>query len=219
MPRNRLKARWLAALTPLALGALFALATTAPTAQADANGRAAELFESSFAQEGAGNTDRALNDVLKILRTDKDNYVANLRAGWLYYLKGRFADAIAMYDKARDLQPRAIEPKLGVMLPMMAARKWAPAEAVGKEILEKAPRNYLAMSRLAYIAYSQGRYKDAEERYRAVLEDYPSDVEMMLGLGWTYLKEGRSSEARAMFQAVLSIRRDNLSAQSGLQSL
>lgn len=207
------------ALAPrLALTALTMLATTT-FARADGAGTIPELFESSFANEATGDLDRALNDVLNILRVDDGHYLGNLRAGWLYYSKGRYDDAVRFYDKAGKGVPKAIEPRLGQMLPLMAAKRWKEAEALGLAVLRRAPHNYLASSRLAYITFSLGRYKDAETYYRAVLDDYPSDTEMMLGLGWTYLRQGRKAEARAMFEAVLSIRRQNVNARAGLDSL
>ena len=178
--------------------------------------KTAEFFESSFAHEASGNTDRALKDVMSILRQDKKNYVATLRAGWLYYLKAKYGESITSYKKAGTLAPKALEPQLGLMLPLMAALRWADAERVGKRILKRAPQDYLAQSRLAFIAYSQAKYKVAEEHYKQVLSNYPSDVEMMLGLGWTYLKQGRKGDAKPMFKRVLRIRQSNLNAQAGL---
>ncbi len=209
----------------LTAGALTAAVTTVCTlvmaapAWADAADDIADLFESSFANEATGDTDRALNDTIKILRVDPDHYVATLRAGWLYYSKGRYGDAIDFYGKASKLAPKAIEPRLGIMLPMMAAERWGEARKIGEGILKAAPRNYLATSRLAFIAYSQGRFKDAENLYKDVLTDYPSDVDMMLGLGWTYVKQGRRPEAKAMFSAVLAIRKSNTSARAGLDAI
>ncbi|TNF38415.1 MAG: tetratricopeptide repeat protein [Deltaproteobacteria bacterium] len=198
---------------------LLALTLFAGPAQAAEGNQVAERFASSFAHEAKGEIDEALNDVLVILRGDQKHYVATLRAGWLYYVGGRYADSVQMYEAAEALAPRALEPRLGLMLPLMAAKRWAKAEIVGRELLKLAPRDYTVRSRLAWIAFSQGRYKEAEELYAAVLADYPSDLEMMLGLAWTWLREGRKAEARGMFEQVLSIRSDNMQAKTGLQSL
>ncbi|MCB9730506.1 MAG: tetratricopeptide repeat protein [Deltaproteobacteria bacterium] len=206
-------------LAGLALLATSVVATWTPGAFAEDPAKVPELYESSFAHEATGDIDRALNDVLSILRATPDSYVANLRAGWLYYSKGRYEDSVRFYDKASQLAPKAVEPHLGRMLPLMAAGRWAETERAGKRVLTSSPRNYLATSRMAYAAFVQGRYKEAERLYGEVLGDYPSDTEMMLGLGWTYVKEGRSAEARSMFEAVLLIRRDNVNAKAGLQAV
>lgn len=178
-----------------------------------------DLFASSFANETAGDIDRALNDVLRVVRIQPDHYVATLRAGWLYYLKGRYGDSVELYQKAVKLAQTATEPKLGLMLPLMAAGRWGEAEKVGELVLARAPRNYLAASRMAYIAFAQGRWKIAEQRYQEVLDDYPGDIEMMLGLAWTWAKQGRAADAKGLFQKVLTIRKDNVNARTGLDSL
>ncbi len=201
------------------LTAALGLATWAQPARAGEASKIPALFESSFAYEATGDYARALNDTLQVLRQAPDHYLGNLRAGWLYYLKGRYADAVKRYEKAQALAPKAIEPKLGAMLPLMAAKRWGEAEALGKAVLARAPHNYTAGSRLAFIAFSLGRYKEAERRYRAVLEDFPSDTEMTLGLAWTYVRQGRTAEARALFQQVLEVHRKNVNAQAGLDAL
>lgn len=202
--------------------AVIATAIFCGLPRAHAEGKADKipiLFESSFTNEATGDHDRALNDVLQILRIDAGHYIANLRAGWLYYLKGRWNDSIKFYKKAASLKPQAIEPKLGLMLPLMASKNWSQAEKVGKELDSQAPGNYLVGSRLAFIYFSQGKYSQAEKAYKEVLKAYPSEIEMLLGLGWTYLKQGRKDLARQIFFEVLTIRRQNLNARAGLEAL
>ncbi|MBI5610434.1 MAG: tetratricopeptide repeat protein [Deltaproteobacteria bacterium] len=181
--------------------------------------RIAELFESSFSHEATNNYAKALADVQQIVQLAPQHYVANLRLGWLSYQKQRYDESVAAYTKAAELAPRALEPQLGMMLPLMAGKKWTSAERIGRAVLAVAPRNYLASSRLAYIAFSQGKFKEAEALYRQVLEDYPGDLEMQLGLGWTLLRLGRREEARATFAEVLGVSRQNASAKAGLEAL
>jgi len=177
-----------------------------------------ELFESSFAKEATGKTAEALADVTNILRKKPEHYTANLRAGWLNYLAKNYNESIRFYRKAIAVSPRALEPQLGLMLPLMAAKRWSEAERVGQTVLRTDRRSYLARSRLAYIHFSRHSYAKAEGFYDAVLADYPADTEMMLGLGWTLLKQGRKADARAMFQRVLEIHRKNANAKAGLRA-
>ncbi|MCU0661032.1 MAG: tetratricopeptide repeat protein [Myxococcota bacterium] len=201
----------------LALAVMW-LASPEIRAESDSE-KIAVLFESSFTYEAKGNIDHALNDVLQILRIDPKSYIANYRAGWLYFLKGRYADSLAFYKKSAQFSPKAIEAKVAMMQPLMAQSRWGEAEGVGKEVLSKAPGNYLACSRLAFVYFSQGKYAEAEKQYKATLEAFPSEIDMMLGLGWTYVKLGRKAEARKMFEGVLTIRRQNLNARAGLEAL
>lgn len=217
-PKARLLRGQLLFALPLLLvcGGLLQPASSAAAGEKDPIG---QLFSASFGHEAQGQTDKALSAVLKVLKKRPQHYIAHLRAGWLYYHKGRYDDSVQHYQSAMRLAPGALEPKLGLMLPLMAAKRWPEAEKIGEEILQKAPYQYTALSRMAYVAFLQGRYTEAESRYKKVLADYPSDVEMMLGLGWTYARQGRKKEAKGMFGEVLSIRPDNVSAKSGLSSL
>ncbi|MFC1706512.1 tetratricopeptide repeat protein [Planctomycetota bacterium] len=175
-------------------------------------------FESSFRHEREGSLEEALAEVLAVLSKHEDHYVATLRAGWLSYCAGRHGEAVRFYRCAEKLEPKALEPRLGAMLPLMAGKRWREAEETGLRVLRRAPRSYLARSRLAYICFAHGRYAEAETWYRVVLADYPSDVEMRLGLGWTYARQGRKGLAREQFEEVLSIRPSNESALLGLKS-
>ena len=179
----------------------------------------ADLFESSIAQESTGNIDRALSETLEVLKLDPNHYLGNYRAAWLYYYKGNYQQSINYYEKAATLKPDSVEAKLGLLLPLMAQKNWTKAEALARKLYAKAPYNYYAGSRLAYIFYAQGKYDEAETQYKKVIEAFPSETDMILGLGWTYLKQGKKQSARDAFSEVLVIKRNNLSAKTGLESL
>jgi tetratricopeptide (TPR) repeat protein len=176
-----------------------------------------EFFDTSFKYESSGNYAAALNSVLIILRIDHRNYIAMLRAGWLSYLKGDYKNSIDYYRKAVLLEPEAVEPRLGLMLPLMASKEWNAADAVALKILKVDGKNYLATSRLAYILFSQGRYGEAEKQYREIIARYPGDIEMKIGLGWTYLRMGNKEKAAGIFRDVLTVRKNNTSAQHGME--
>ncbi len=184
-----------------------------------AEDKISDLFEASFGHEVQGNYKAALNNIIKLLRQDRKNYTATLRAGWLYYSLGKYDQSIEYYQKAIELKAHAIEPVLGITLPYMAKSQWVDAENYARKVLKKAPANYYANSRIAWILYSQGRYSDALVYYKKVHDWYPSDLEMILGLGYTYLKIGKKEDARKYFQAVLQIRQNNLRALHGLNAL
>jgi tetratricopeptide (TPR) repeat protein len=199
------------------LAAFLILLTLPAAALADDATKIPDYFEASFNHESRGNYQEALNSVLRILRIDHRNYTAMLRAGWLSYLKGDYSNSIDYYRKAAVLQPDAIEPGLGLTLPLMASKQWKEAGAVARKILHRDKDNYLANSRMAYILFSEGRYEEAEKKYQKVLSEYPSDIEMKLGLGWTYARMGQRMKAIEFFRDVLMVRKKNASAQSGLE--
>ena len=177
-----------------------------------------ELFASSYALEARRAYRGALNKTMEVSRLLPSDYVVRLRLGWLLYQNQRYPEAAAAYRRAVELRPRALEPKLGLMLPLMAIRRHQEALNVADSILKIAPSNFLARSRKAYLLYQLGRYAKAENEYRAVLELFPSNVEMMSGLGWARLKQGKIASARSVFERLVKISPNHASGKAGLET-
>lgn len=203
--------RRVAALLP----ALAVLLLVAGAARAEAPG---DLFRQSYQAEARGDLAAAL-EPMERLGPAGAGYVAQLRKGWLLYLAGRYAPSAEHYLRAAALEPAAVEPRLGAMLPLMAARRWKDAERLGEEALALAPNDFLATSRLAWVHYSQAQWTDAEALYRRALAAYPASAEMLAGLGWSLLKQGRHREARAALEAALAFAPDHPAARDGLAAI
>jgi len=204
------RATILALLTVL-LAALGAHGQTAGT-----DSTVADLFQSSYALEARRDYRGALAKAQTVLEREPDDYVAQLRIGWLLYLNSRYAESSAAYRKAVRLAPEAVEPRLGLMLPLMAARQHQEALTAADSVLELDPGNLTARSRKAYTLYLLGRYTKAETQYREVLKRYPSNVDMMSGLGWTLLKRGQRAQAQAVFEKLLRVSPTHSLGRSGL---
>jgi len=202
-----------AVVATLCLVALLLLAAGAARAQAPG-----DLYRRSYAAEARGDVEGAL-EPLERLGPAGAGYVAQLRKGWLLYLAGRHAPAAEHYLRAAALEPAAVEPRLGAMLPLMALRRWKDAERLGEEVLALAPNDFLATSRLAWVHYNQAQWAEAEALYRRALAAYPASAEMLAGLGWTLLKQGRHREARTALEAALAFAPDHQVARDGLAAI
>lgn len=186
---------------------------------ASADDRTQRAYRASYAHEAKGELGEALAEIDGLPAAARESYVYHLRRGWLLYLLGRYWDSIAEYKHAIGAHPKAIEPRLGLMLPQAGLRLWRDVAATGKLVLARDPHNRSARTRVAWAYYNLGRFGDAEAEYRAVLRDYPSDVEMRAGLGWSLLKQGRRADARAQLQAALDVAPDYEAAKAGLAVL
>lgn len=174
-----------------------------------------DYFQRSYDQEAAGHDQEALDALDKLSPGRKGSYVAVLRKGWLRYRLGRNAAAAEDYNKAIAMAPKAVEPRLGILLPLLADRQWALVERHARDVLKLDPENYLATLRLAFALFSENKLMEAQPLYRKLVEGYPSDTEARVGLGWTLLKLQRSKEAGAVFKAVLEFAPKNRLAQQG----
>jgi tetratricopeptide (TPR) repeat protein len=185
-------------------------------AQAGRSSADSGLFQESYDQEAAGKNQEALSTLDKLSSEKRDSYVALLRRGWLCYRLGRNAPAIEAYTKAIAVAPKAVEPRLGILLPLLAEKQWATTEKYAREVLKVAPENYLATLRLAFALYNQGRFAESRTLYQRIVNAYPSDAEARGGLGWALLKLRKSRAAAAVFRAVLDFAPRNTLAQHGL---
>ncbi|MFA6315922.1 MAG: tetratricopeptide repeat protein [Elusimicrobiota bacterium] len=146
-----------------------------------------------------------------------DDYLVQLRLGWLHYRNEAFKTSADCYARASRLAPGAVEPFLGMMLPLQAAGFIDAALQAGKSALKLDPGNYTAISRMASIQYSRQDYDQAASLYKRLVRLYPTDSEMLLGLGWSLRLGGDKSGAAAVFRDVLVLSPDNPRALAGLK--
>lgn len=176
-----------------------------------------EALAQSYDREAAGKLKEALASLDGLPLARKDSYLGWARRGWLLYRLGQYAESTEAYRKAIITAPKSIEPRLGILLPQLALRRWSDAEQMAKEILLSDPGSYLATLRLAFVYYNQHRFAESAALYGRLRELYPSDTDVRAGLGWALLKAGRPQEATREFQELLAINPRLTTAREGLQ--
>ncbi len=178
----------------------------------------AESWQRSYDLEAQADFEDALTALYGVPSGSR-GYTWELRRGWLLYLKGEHDLAIGAYQAAIHAEPGAVEPRLGLLLPQLADRRWKDAEATARSVLRLDADNATATSRLAWALYNLGRYGEAERQYLAASKAYPADVDLRAGLGWSQLMQGRETEARTNFQRVLDIAPEHRVAGEGMAAL
>lgn len=176
-----------------------------------------EALAQSYDREAAGKLKEALVSLDQLPQQRKESYLGWARRGWLLYRLGQYAESVDAYRKAIAAAPKSIEPRLGILLPELALRRWTDAEQMAKEILQSDPGSYLATLRLAFVYYNQHRFAESAALYGRLRELYPSDTDVRAGLGWALLKAGRPQEAAHEFQELLAINPRLATAREGLQ--
>jgi len=199
-----------------ALVVLAALGLAPLLARAQKNPAVAALYRESYKLEAQRDSKGALQRMERIRQLAGRTYFVSVRTGWLSYLAGDARAAAAAYRAAIELQPAAVEPRLGLTLALLSLRSWGELARACRELLVLDPKHAVARARLAHAQYSQGNYPDAVSVYRRLVADYPAELDHQTGLGWALLKLGRADEARKLFEGVLEVSPDNSNAQSGL---
>lgn len=137
----------------------------------------AAAFATSYRWEQAANYDEAI-DALKPVGY-KSAYLLELRLGWLYYLSGNYAVSRQHYAVAMRTNSKALEPRLGILLPTLALGKYDEAEITARAILALDSNNYTAGLRLAYALRMQGKYRPARDLLSQLLTLYPTDATLL----------------------------------------
>ena len=204
----------------VSLGLLAALLGSPPVAAAaDIDMEAAQVLQQSYDRESQGKLADSLTTLDTLPSARQSTYIAQLRRGWLLYRLGRYAESVEAYGRAIAAAPKSIEPRLGILLPQQALRRFSDVEAQAKAALTIDPQNYLATLRLAFALYNQNRFADATALYAHLKELYPSDVDVRSGLGWSLLKQGKSADAGRELRELLSIQPRHALAKQGLEAL
>jgi tetratricopeptide (TPR) repeat protein len=199
----------------IVVAVMLALAIPATTRGAESPS-VPELYRLSYAAEASGDATRALHWMAEAEKQGETGYVLQLRRGWLLHLARLHAESARAYALAIEAEPGSVEPRLGVMLPLMAQRRWKEAERHGLDALALAPGDLAVLGRVALVQYLAGLFDSAEASYRRALTSHPGSVELRVGLAWSLLKQRRVGSARAEFEKVLRVAPDNASAREGL---
>lgn len=156
-------------------------------------------FNKSLVYESEKNYDGAIKELLNVYNTDKDNYLINIRLGWLYYNIGLNNESLNYYEKANKIQPNSVEAKIGLTLPLSKLEKWEEIKKIYEQILKLDPQNYTANLRLGQYYLLRGNYSEANKYLSVSFNNYPSDYESNLSYGWTQYYIGNKKRAKELF--------------------
>ena len=178
-----------------------------------------DIYLQSYNYEKTGNYKDAIRVLLSIYNSASDPYMINLRLGWLYYLDGKYANSIAFYKKASKIAPEAIEPLLGISLPLIAQGRFSEVEIFMYQVLKKDFYNYFGNLRLTTALRCQKKFDQAEKISEKMLRFYPTDINFLLELGLVEKGKGNINRAKGIFKNILLLDPLNKIAKDSLYSL
>jgi len=177
---------------------------------------APQVWQRSYALEARGEHAASLAALNELPEEAKTGYLFLVRRAWLLYLTARYQEAVGAYRRAIEVAPKAVEPRAGILAPLVALHRFKDAEAEARAALRLDRDNHGVSRSLAWALYNLGRFDDAERVYRRVLALHPSDLAMRAGVGWCLLRRDRRAEAEAEFRKVLRVSPENAAARAGL---
>ncbi|MBI5660613.1 MAG: tetratricopeptide repeat protein [Ignavibacterium album] len=204
------------------IGVLFIAALTiifAITASSQSNEDKVKAFNVSIRQESEKNYKKAIETLMQKYENNKDDYLYNLRLGWLHYLNADYDNSIKYYTAAGNLKPFSIEFKLGLTLPFAAKEKWDEVKKLYEDILKLDAKNYTANLRLGQIYLNNQNYQEAKKYLEVVHNLYPGEYEPNLSLGYAYYYTGNKTRAKELLTNALMLNPDDKLAKEGLNFL
>lgn len=185
----------------------------------DVNKRVAVL-NASILLEKKGDFSNALDTLKSIYDTYKDDYLINLRIGWLYYSLKNYDESVVYYEKAISISKgKSVESILGSTYPLSGLNNWESVMQKYRSVLKLDPGNYTANLRLGQIYLNSGDYKQAKQHLDKILQFYPSDYEVNLSSAWNSYYLGDQKKARDLFNEVLAVNPNDSSAFQGMDLL
>jgi tetratricopeptide (TPR) repeat protein len=174
-------------------------------------------YSRSYIAENQKNYDLAISEMKTIYQ--ENDYISNVRLGWLKYLSKQYNESITYYQKAILLKPYAIEARLGCIKPLSAVDSWSKVKEQYMEVLKVDPLNTTANYWLGVIYYNKKEYNSATALFEKVVNLYPLDYDSVIMLAWSKLNNFRHADAKLLFRQALIIRPNDSSAMSGLQHI
>ena len=172
-------------------------------------------FVKSYIAENEKNYPSAISELKVVYQPD--DYIINIRLGWLNYLDKQYTESANYYKKSITLRPYAIEARFGCVKPLSALEDWEGVKKQYLEILNIDPQNTLANYWLGVVYYNRKDFISAVKLFEKVVNLYPLDYDSVIMLAWAKLKSNKPAEAKVLFQQALIIRPNDSSATSGLK--
>jgi tetratricopeptide (TPR) repeat protein len=200
----------------VAVPLLAAIVTFAPSGDSIGKPHAAEMWRAMNAAEAEQKLDVALKLNQAIREQSGDQYLVDLRAGWLHYRKKQYVEALGFYRKAAGLAPSSLAPLLGLSNCHLALGDLDSAAQAATSVLAIDPMNYAATRRLAEMHYRKNEYAAADARCLTLVALYPEDLDAAALLAWCRLQQDQPAEARAIFANILIAQSTHASSLEGI---
>jgi tetratricopeptide (TPR) repeat protein len=175
-----------------------------------------ESFHASLKHETAGDYGKAIQSLLPAIEDHPDDYLLNLRLGWLHYLSGKYKESKQYYSRAVAANSKSVEALLGRTLPLASLNEWSAVEEDYRAILKIDAMEYTANLRFGQILLNKGAYAEAKPYLERAHTLYPGSYEPNLSLGWTCYYLGDKKKAGALFTTALMLSPGDTLATKGL---
>jgi tetratricopeptide (TPR) repeat protein len=181
---------------------LFVILLTGITSLAQADNDL--VWKNSYQLEAVKKYAEALSALSVLKANDTDAELLLMRRGWLSYLMAQYNDAIGWYNQALQKNPKSLEARLGLTLPLLAQQRWKEAAQWANKVLEIAPYDYTATLRLILAEEGLRDWSSMKKYSLELAERYPTDATALVYVARSYAWLGDTEDARKVYANVLN---------------
>jgi len=175
------------------------------------------IWTDSVELENKGDYNGALEHLPSFRQITGEEYLTDLRTGWLNYLAKKYDVAITSYRRAAIKEPQALAPLLGMARCYSALNNNLEAVRAAEQAVNRRPTDYSSTQMLAALFYQGGDFKRALQYYSALLQSYPEDTATLSGYAWSQLIAGNKRDAIAAFRRLILLSADYPYAKEGYE--
>ena len=175
-------------------------------------------WQESYTLENAGKYPQAAAVLESLLRESPNHEFAIMRRAWLNYLQAKYGDALRDYNQVLSLNPRSLEARLGLTLPLMAQQRWKEAATEARKVIAVSAWDYTAHARLLVCEEGEKSWAELSRHAVEVAAQYPSDATARVYLARAEAWLGNKGKAKAAYLQVLERYPGHLEAMNYLKS-
>ncbi len=179
-------------------GAFLCLLLLSLTSAVSADEWIMQAYREAGQLEARGLYNEASAALQPVLKKYPNGYAVNLRLGWLAYLASEHVRSEHYYKQASQILPYSFEPRIALLLPLLASQQWKVAEQTAYQVLKDDPYNYYANIRLLKALQAQLKYALAQRQSEKLLERYPLDIPLLQSLEISLSEQGEKEGATAV---------------------
>jgi tetratricopeptide (TPR) repeat protein len=160
-------------------------------------------WHESYALESAGKYAQAAASMEAILLAAPDHEFALMRRAWLNYLQGSYNAALRDYNQVLTLNPKSLEARLGLTLPLLAQQRWREAALEANKVIALSAWDYTAHVRLMVCEDGEHKWEELSRHASELAARYPSDATVLVYLARAEAWKGNVKNARFAYAKVL----------------
>lgn len=178
----------------------LALITLFASSLASAQGSA---WQDSYTLESTGKYAQAVRAMDSVLRESPTHEFALMRRAWLNYLQGRYNDSLGDYGQVLSINPKSLDARLGLTLPLMAQQRWRETAVEARKVIAVSPWDYTANMRMMICEEAEHKWSELSRHAGEMTVRYPTDATVLVYLARAEAWQGNVLNAKIAYTKVL----------------